>query len=463
MLSRCVATCSVHNHPVHISTPTQSRHINCDAAHIRCLPNISPCRLSRQIMLLTTLPDNVSSQILEPFEKNSQQHLLANDLEIRTRNMMKCFANAPGALPPPSTTVRSVWNLMPNDKVDTMPMPPQADVILLRAPPTTMEATFAIVNDPSSLIYATCTATSHTCSADDVSSNNVAEDYQPKADEKFSLETNDPEENALPPSDQHHACPSDPHNSFVTQPGKSPVFARGFGKTADAKMEELRVHGLGFVVESLLTAGVQSVQSAPLVSMVVQTMLDRLTNESPKQMKRLEKTLRLGAMKAFRLHWKPDGEWRNICSTSGRHSALTLIGVNKAGLLGSLFSANIVTADDIALCLSMLLEDIHFDRLCAIHALLLYADDRLCKQRNLPALTRLKEELRIVDPLTHLYLWGPVPHSQALVQDIFNTIEGWMAVQAHKREQCRIFAESDSTPSKAVGPQMRAGRMRNKA
>ncbi|KAG1719185.1 hypothetical protein EDB19DRAFT_1648658 [Suillus lakei] len=219
-------------------------------------------------------------------------------------------------------------------------------------------------------------------------------------------------------------------------------------------MEELRVHGLSFAVESLLTAGVQTVQSTPLISMVVRTMLVRLTKESPKQAKHFERTLRVGAMEVFRLHWKPV----DISSTSGRHSALTLIGVNKAGLLGSFFSAKVATAEDIALCLSMLSEEIHFDRLCAMHALLLYADDRLCKRPNLPALMQFKARLHLVDPLTDLYLWGPAPHSQALVQDIFDTIEGWMAVQAHKREQIRIFSEiCRKPPLKAVGPRMRVG------
>jgi hypothetical protein len=256
-------------------------------------------------MLLSTLPDDVSSQISEPFEKHSEQHLLADDLEIRTRNMMKCFANSPGTLPPPSTVVRSAWNSTPNDRVDTMPMPMQGDVIFLRAPPTKMDATFAPVNDPSSLIYETCTPTSHTYSVVDVSSNKVAEGYQPKGDGKFSLKTNGPEENALPPSNRHHSCPSDAENSCVTQPDKSPIFSGEFGRIVDFQMEELRVHGFGFVVKSLLTAGVQSLQSAPLVSMVVQTILDRLVNESPKEMKRLKRALRVGATEVFRLHWKP--------------------------------------------------------------------------------------------------------------------------------------------------------------
>ncbi|KAG2123214.1 hypothetical protein BD769DRAFT_1670299 [Suillus cothurnatus] len=399
-------------------------------------------------MLLSTLPDDVSSQISEPFEKHSEQHLLADDLEIRTRNMMKCFANSPGTLPPPSTVVRSAWNSTPNDRVDTMPMPMQGGVIFLRAPPTKMDATFAPVNDPSSLIYETCTPTLHTYSVDDVSSKNIAEGYQPKVDEKFSLETNGPEENALPPSNRHHSRLSDAENSCVMQPDKSRSSLESSEELSMLKWKNSESMAL-------------SLQSAPLVSMVVQTILDRLANESPKEMKRLKRALRVGATEVFRLHWKPDGEWKNICSTSGQHSTLTLIGVNKAGLMGSLFSANVVTAEDIALCLSILLEDIHFDRLCAIHALLLNADNRLCKQRNLPVLVQLKEKLRIVDPLTDMYLWGPVPHSQALMQDIFDTIEGWVAIQAHKREQCRILY-STQKPPKVVGPRMRAGKLRNK-
>lgn len=111
-----------------------------------------------------------------------------------------------------------------------------------------------------------------------------------------------------------------------------------------------------------------------------------------------------------------DGDWRNICFTTGQHSILTLTGINKASLLGSLFSANIVTADDIGLCLSLLLGHIHFDRLCAIHALLSCADYRVCEQKHLSAFLHLQKMLRVVDPLTGLYMWGPEPHSQALIQ-----------------------------------------------
>ncbi|KAG2159314.1 uncharacterized protein EDB93DRAFT_1245121 [Suillus bovinus] len=302
-----------------------------------------------------------------------------------------------------------------------------------------------------------CNPTSHTYGADDVSLNKVAKGYQAQTNEKFSLETNSPKQSMLPPSDQHHTRPADVEKSCATQPGVSWIFAGGFGKIVDAKMEEPRIRDLVCVVGSLLTDGVRTVQSAPLVSMVAQTMLIKLMTESPTQIKSFEGTLRLRAMEMF-----CNGDWRNICSSSGRHSALMLIGVNKAGLLGSLFSANIVTAKDIAICLTVLLEDIQFDRLCAIHALL-YADDRLRKKRNLPALIELKEKLRAVDPLTNLSLWGTVPHSQALIQDVFDTIKGWMVVRARKREQ-HIFTGSYFTwtlPSRAIGPRLRG--MRNKA
>lgn len=168
---------------------------------------------------------------------------------------MECFAKTPGALPPPSTAVHSVWNLVPNDRVNTMSTQ-QADVIFIRAPPTT---TFTNADDPPYLTYETRTPTLHTRRAD---------------------------------------------NIFVTQPGEPPIVAGSFVTIVDAKIEELRAHGMAFVVESLLADGVQGVQSTPFVSMVARTMLNRLTMVSPKSMEHFKRTLRAGAMEDFLSHWK---------------------------------------------------------------------------------------------------------------------------------------------------------------
>src|SRR6267154_3830095 len=97
-------------------------------------------------MLPFTLPDHVSSPILEQFEKHSERHLLACDLEVRARRMM-CVANNSSILPQPSPTMQGVWDLLPNDTAGTMSMPLQAGVVLRAPPPTSMDATFAVVDE----------------------------------------------------------------------------------------------------------------------------------------------------------------------------------------------------------------------------------------------------------------------------------------------------------------------------
>lgn len=195
---------------------------------------------------------------------------------------MECFTKTPGALPPPSTAVHSVWNLMPNNMVGTMPMSQEADVVSTRAPPTT-----TVTDVKDSVAYETHTPTSHIRRADNIPSNNIAKGYLPKANKKFSLKkTKRRKQRALPPRSQHHSRPSDAEKTFVTQPNKPPIVAGWFKTIVDAKMEELRAYGLAFVVKSLLTAGAQGVQSAPFVSLVADTMLDRLAKKSPNKMKR---------------------------------------------------------------------------------------------------------------------------------------------------------------------------------
>ncbi|OAX42234.1 hypothetical protein K503DRAFT_388780 [Rhizopogon vinicolor AM-OR11-026] len=429
----------------------------------------------------TMTPNHVSSPIMEQFEKKSERHVLACDLEIRARRMTRCFANITATLPLPNSNMRSAWDLLPNDSYDTtdkMPMPLKAGADFLRAPPSTlMDVAPAVVNGPSprtrshdidwELIYETSSptpdtttfeVTSDACMAHNISSNPASEACPLTMDRQASVESNKSAASALPQSNTNHSCPPDVESSLVSQ-SESPVFARAFEDIVNDKIEEMRLHGLDFVVQSLLATGAQSAGSAPIVSMVVHATISKLTKDSATQAKSFEQAFRIRALEVFRRHWKLDGDWRRICSTSDQHSALTLTGVNKAGLMGSLFRTNVVTAEDIAVCLSILLDEVHFDRLCAMHAMLLHADDRLCKSRNLAALKQFREQLFIVDPVTNMYLWAPALHARALLQDIYDNIEGWMAIQANKRER---FHESYLTrrqpPAKAVGPRLRQGR-----
>ncbi|OJA15164.1 hypothetical protein AZE42_08926 [Rhizopogon vesiculosus] len=414
---------------------------------------------------------------MEQFEKKSERHLLACDLEIRARRMMKCFANITATLPLPDSNMRSAWDLLPNDTTDKMPMPLKVGADFLRAPPSIpMDAAPAVVNGASprtrshgidwELIYETSSptrdtttfeVTSDTCMTGNISANTGSEACPPTVGGRVSVETNKSAASALPQSNENHSCPSDVESSLVSQ-SESPVFARAFEDIINDKIEEMRLHGLDFVVQSLLATGAQSVGSASVVSMVVRATISKLTKDSTTQAKSFEKALRIRALEVFRRHWKLDGDWRRICSTSDQCSTLTLIGVNKAGLVGFLFCANVVTAEDIVVCLSILLDEVHFDRLCAMHAMLLHADDRLCKNRNLAALKQFKERLFIVDPVTDMYLWAPAPHTRALLQDIYDKIEGWMAIQANKRERFReSYLTRKQPPAKAVGPRLRQG------
>ena len=99
-----------------------------------------------------------------------------------------------------------------------------------------------------------------------------------------------------------------------------------------------------------------------------------------------------------------DGTWIEVASTSINHSYLTIRGVNIAGFIGSLFNVKMISAEDVFLCLFLLLGgEKHFDRLCAIHALLIQANDKLCKSRNLPNLAEFKARLIERDPVSGLY------------------------------------------------------------
>jgi len=89
--------------------------------------------------------------------------------------------------------------------------------------------------------------------------------------------------------------------------------------------------------------------------------------------------------------------------------------VNIAGFLGSLFTAEIVTADDIHLCLGLLINrSVDFDRLCAMHALIVQANDKLCKSKNAAATAGFRENLSVQYSKTG-HLWGDKEHSRTLV------------------------------------------------
>lgn len=91
-------------------------------------------------------------------------------------------------------------------------------------------------------------------------------------------------------------------------------------------------------------------------------------------------------------------------------------GINIASLIGSLFDEKMSPAKDIHLCMSLLLEgEKRHDRLCAMHALLVQANDKLCKNRNLPALMQVRDGIVSINRETGEYLWATAPRSKTII------------------------------------------------
>ena len=73
-----------------------------------------------------------------------------------------------------------------------------------------------------------------------------------------------------------------------------------------------------------------------------------------------------------------------------------LRGVNLAGFIGSLFKASFLNADDVHMCLDLLAVNpvqLHF--LCAMHALIVHCDERLCANEHWPGTSRFCTKLTV--------------------------------------------------------------------
>lgn len=427
-------------------------------------------------------PISLISAMENYFYKNYRQHLLADDLQIRAKKMMTCFSDS--FLPLPNENLNATWGELPNNTMDVMPMSFKADMIFLRAPPPTpMDGAFPVNegsnntlacnrsdNEGSLLLYETesCpTPGLATFAIVDLDLPDVPHPPKRDMDDNDPLRC-DPGEGQLDNPDSgivlDHPQNSDRALSTSDADGVSlrrrdlPIPPVKFQELVDSSISEIHARGIEPFVESLLISGVETVQAATAVSFIAHGIIKQLFQQSYTEARDLSGAIRIGTMEMFRQHWKADGDWIEVSSTSRKHSFLTLRGVNKAGLMGSLFNAKVVSAEDVSLCLSLLLEgEKHFDRLCAMHALLVQANDKLCKSRNLPILMEFRAQLTAKDIVSGLYKWAPASPAVTILQDILDTIDGWMDTQAIKRMRYQAATKSRAVPPQAVGPRLRGG------
>ncbi|TFK69828.1 hypothetical protein BDN72DRAFT_581875 [Pluteus cervinus] len=192
--------------------------------------------------------------------------------------------------------------------------------------------------------------------------------------------------------------------------------------------------GTEALVKVLLELGVQDYTTATPTATVAHTTLRELSIRGIHKFKELRIALRFGALGVFRDHWRLNAEWQQVTPVPTSHSYLTLRGVNIAGFLGSLYTAGITTADDIHLCLNFLVNHPpDFTRLCAMHALIVHANDKLCKSKHVAGTTAFRDKLSVRNPETGAFIWGDSPSNQFLLGDILNTIDRWFATQTLKK------------------------------
>lgn len=413
--------------------------------------------------------------------KNFQHYLLANDLQVRAKKMMACFTGS--FLPLPTDDLTSAWNELPNNMIYDLPVSFKAHKMSLRAPPPTpTDAKFSV--DEGST---TCGSSSFAPS-DDEESPFVYETDSPTADvvafKVIALGASSP--HYLPLEDSDDICHSGTNDnlcgglttSALAQPPlqgpemtpsvsdsdststsseSSPMPFLEFREIVDNSVAQIRSGSIQPFVDSLLISGVETIQSASLVSEIAHAVIQQISNTSYVEAKELTKAIRTGALEMFQRHWKPDGDWYKVSSTSTECSLSTWQGLNKAGLMGSLFNVQVATAEDIFLCLFILLEgEKHFDRLCAMHALLVQAIDQLCKGHNLRNLMRFMDSLNVRDPMSGCFAWARTPHARAMLEDIFDAIAGWKFIQAIKSQQHEARAMNRLIPPHIVGPRLRS-------
>ena len=166
------------------------------------------------------------------------------------------------------------------------------------------------------------------------------------------------------------------------------------------------------LISLLLERGVHDHKSAVPVATIIRTLQKDLLSKAPDTGRNFSVRLRFSAMTMFQEHWKAvrDAPFYQMQQTSGlqictlqrvsisatvgcEEVSRTLIrGTNIAGFMGSLFTAGIVTADDIHRCLESLMENAaEYDRVCAMHALVVQANDKLCKSKSAPFMKRFRE------------------------------------------------------------------------
>ncbi|KAG8216095.1 hypothetical protein J3R82DRAFT_8096 [Butyriboletus roseoflavus] len=394
------------------------------------------------------------------FQRNIQQQLFASELRIKVQRMKECFPVV--SLPLPTAEVAAAWNDLPNETTDVLPMSMKTGLVFLQAPPPTPTELSFETDDPSLngsrddgwLADVTDSPTPDVMAFRALQGSLASEDDSMSRcshpDRSLNGQINEDSFQCTSSS-----SPSSGHGSLSSGSRASPT-PMGFHDMVNQWLLDYRAKGLERFVESLIEFGVASPGTVPLASSIARAVVQKVAKVSYMEGKELEITIRHTSLAAFKSNWNSNETWMEVSSTQANTVSPTSHGTNIASFIGSLFDARICNAKDIHVCLSLLSGgEKCIDRVCAMHALMVQANDKLCKNRNLPALMQFRDEITLRDKETGEYLWATTPRSKPIIADIVATIERWLVSQALRRDQSRVSAGNRAIRQKAVGPRLR--------
>ncbi|KAF8558681.1 hypothetical protein OG21DRAFT_1455303 [Imleria badia] len=340
------------------------------------------------------------------FQTDHPHHIFVDELVVKIERLREYFLG--NTLPLPTAKVIAAWNDLPNVTTNDLLVSMKTELVFLRAPPPT----------PTGLAFDTDAPTSSDL-------NSLSSDQE----------------------------------SLSSSGGASPTPV-GFHNMVNQWLLDYRARGMDAFIESWIAFGVVSVGTALLASRIARALVRKVAKVSDTEAKNLENTVRFSTLAAFKRCWELSEDSTEVSATQANTAPPTPYGVNIASLMGSLLGEKISTAKDIHLCLSLLSNgEKRFDRLCAMHALLVQANDKLCKNRNLPALMEFRDGITTISGESGEYLWATTPRSKMILDDILATIERWMVSQALRREQSEMssWTGNRAIRNRAVGPRLRHG------
>ncbi|KAG6380229.1 hypothetical protein JVT61DRAFT_8321 [Boletus reticuloceps] len=411
----------------------------------------------------------LASHVYQQFQKNRQQPMFPDEIVVKIQRLGECFLGS--ALPFPAVKVIVAWNDLPNVMVDDQPNV-KTELGFLRTPPPTptgpaLDKDGPTPSDPSSNggcdVDGWLLVEDTTLSTSDVVVPGAPEGSATSEDDSLSrcsypdqlLDRQINEEDPFPSTDS--TTLSSDRDSLSSSRAGSPKPV-GFDNTVNQWSLDYRIRGTDAFIESLVAFGVVSVGTALLASRIARAVVRKVAKISYTEGKSLENDVRFSVLEAFKKCWTVNDTSMEVSSTQPNTVPPTQYAINIASLMGSMFSEKISSSMDIHVCLTILLEgEKRFDCLCAMHALLVQANDKLCKNRNLPALMQFRDDITSTGGESNEYLWATTPRSKMLLTDILGLIDRWMVLQTQKREQSIIssWTGNRTIRNSAVGPRLR--------